>query len=440
MRLLVLYRLFDRLFSGLFGTVQRMLFGELIRVFILCLIGLSGIFTLLAVLQQLQFGTTLEQVVRMLPLLIPISMPWIVPPACLFASCVVYGRMAHDNEAVALKAAGVNLYTVIRPAIALGIVASVGTAALQFTITPYSWRNTKEAVMNDPEEAICLALKKERMMKFPSNNAEYTLYVRDVEDRRLLDVVLKRRSNAPNSAGVIDFVARTREARLKVDLDRKMLSLDGGGWAYLGGSITGDNKFEQELPNKFNMTAIRAELQDNPVTVDWFDLPALATDRRAKADTTLRLKEALQALPAGQPINIEEQIALATQVGVDVSRVPLDAPGRVKQIENCQNVMKHFSRLDRIMRYEYHLRPAIAFGCLFFALLGCPVGLWANRADYLSIFVICFLPALVVYYPVLFMAGGFARDGKAPMALGVWTANAVLGVAACFLAWRLIRR
>jgi lipopolysaccharide export system permease protein len=82
----------------------------------------------------------------------------------------------------------------------------------------------------------------------------------------------------------------------------------------------------------------------------------------------------------------------------------------------------------------------MAFGCLFFALLGCPAGLWASRADYLSIFAILFLPALFVYYPTLFMAGGYARDGKIPMAAGVWTANAVLALVAVVLSWRLIRR
>lgn len=437
----MLHRLFDRLLAAASGTIQRMLFWELVRVFALCLVGLSGVFTLLAVLQQLQFGASIGQVVRMLPLLIPISIPWIVPPACLFATCVVYGRLAHDNEAVALKAAGVDLYGIIRPAIALGLVATAGTAALQFTVTPNSWRKTKEALLNDPEEAICLALKKDRMMKFPSNKDQYVLYVRDVEERRLLDVVLKRRSvSAGAPHGEVDFVARTREARLQVDLDRKLIRLEGNDWSWPGGSRTGDDPFEHELPPQFNLAALRTELQDNPAAIDWVELPARAAERRAAADVNDRLREALLAIPIDKQLTLDEQAEVAARTGMDVTRVPLDGPGRLLQVEHCKNVAKHLDRVDRIMRYEYHIRPATAFGCLFFALLGCPVGLWANRADYLSIFVICFLPALFVYYPVLFMAGGFARGGNLPMALGVWTANGVLAVAGVLLAWRLIRR
>ena len=42
-------------------------------------------------------------------------------------------------------------------------------------------------------------------------------------------------------------------------------------------------------------------------------------------------------------------------------------------------------------------RPALAFGCMVFALIWCPVGMMANRADYLSTFVVCFLPTVFVY-------------------------------------------
>jgi lipopolysaccharide export system permease protein len=439
----VLSRLTDRLFAGFFGTVQRMLFWELVRVFALCLFALAGIFTMGAVLQQIQMGATLTQVLKILPLLTATLLPYILPPSCLFASCVVYGRLAADNEAVALKAAGVDLLTALRPAVALGVLVSVGTAGLQFTFTPMAWRQSKELLLGDPEEAICLALKKERNLKFPGKKHTYVMYVRDVEDRRLLDVIVKRRPTTPSTSGGTDddvAVARTREARLKVDLDRRMIRLEGNDWAWPGGSRMGDEAYEYDLPPRFNLAVLRTEMQENPAAIDWIDLPRSAAARAALADAYRRLRAELAALPADRLLTPPEQMEIADRVGLDVERVAADGPGRAKGVEHAANTERHFRRLDRIMRYEYHVRPAIGFGCLFFALLGCPVGLWANRADYLSIFVICFLPALFVYYPVMFMAGGYAREGRLPMAAGVWTANAVLAVASLVLSWRLIRR
>jgi lipopolysaccharide export system permease protein len=97
-------------------------------------------------------------------------------------------------------------------------------------------------------------------------------------------------------------------------------------------------------------------------------------------------------------------------------------------------------RVIRNIEAEYYTRPALACGCLLFALLGCPVGIWANRADYLSTFVICFLPALFVYYPLLLAGSGMGKDGKFPLGLGCWLADIVVGAIAILLNVRLLRR
>jgi lipopolysaccharide export system permease protein len=331
----VFTRLIDSLFAENFGTIQRTLLGELLRVFALCLIALSGVFTMGAVLQQFQIGTSLAQVLRILPLLTVTLLPYIVPPACLYASCVVYGRVAHDNEAVALKAAGVDLYTLLRPAVLLGLVAGAGTAAIQFSITPYAWRATREWTLNEPEEAICLALKKDRTIKIPSGkDHQYVLYVRDVEDRRLSDVILKVKTLSPGGAGgEVDLVARTREARLQVDLDRKLIQLEGT-WAWTGGSRSGSDPIEHELPPQFNMSTLRASLKYNPAMIDWLDLPRVAAERLDQAAPVNRIREALAALPADKSLTPTEQAELARQLEVGVDQVPVDAAGRLSQLQH----------------------------------------------------------------------------------------------------------
>ena len=92
------------------------------------------------------------------------------------------------------------------------------------------------------------------------------------------------------------------------------------------------------------------------------------------------------------------------------------------------------------MDAEFWMRPALAGGCMVFALIGCPVGLWANRADYLSTFVVCWLPTVVVYYPLLLAGSNMGKDGKLPMPLGCWLANLTVGLAGVALTWRLLRR
>lgn len=457
-------RLLDYLFAALFGTFQRMIFWELARVFLLCLFALAGIFTLLAVLQQIQFGVSLGQALRMLPLLMPTSVPWITPPACLFASCVVYGRMANDNEAVALKAAGVDLLSVLRPALLLGAVAAAFTAYLQFDVTPQAWRGSREVLIEDPEEAISLVLKRRQTLEFVTGNTLTKLSVRDVQtgtrretvdgeeverpEQRLMDVIVKQRKVGSKGWEDVDGVARTHLAVLRVDTAARKVRLDtrGGQWETLsksnepGNAGTGthvmDKPTDMDLPAQFDLNMLREDNAKNPSMVDWVHLLGTAANAATESKKHHEYARKMGEVP-DRTLTPDEAARYAADVGIPV---PADPAARLKAVQDNQNSGNLYARVDRTMRYEYYLRPAIAFGCLLFATLGCPVGLWANRADYLSIFVICFLPALLVYYPILFMVGGYARDGKIPMAAGVWAANGVLALATVILSWRLIRR
>ena len=67
-------------------------------------------------------------------------LPYTIPATTLFATCVVYGRMAHDNEITVLKAAGVNILTILKPAILLGATASAVTMVLYYDLIPRTQR------------------------------------------------------------------------------------------------------------------------------------------------------------------------------------------------------------------------------------------------------------------------------------------------------------
>ena len=66
----------------------------------------------------------------------------------------------------------------------------------------------------------------------------------------------------------------------------------------------------------------------------------------------------------------------------------------------------------------------MAWGSLFFVIvLGAPVGILFARRDFLSAFISCFMPIIVVYYPLdaLRREHGQGRDRLSP--IFVWTGN-----------------
>src|SRR5438034_1324200 len=114
------------------GLLYRMIFWELVKVFLFTLTGLTGLFLIGLVVQQASaMGLSAGQTLQVIPLLVPMTFPYTIPATTLFASCVVYGRLANDNEVVAMKAAGLDPLTLMRPAIALGVVMALVTAPLE---------------------------------------------------------------------------------------------------------------------------------------------------------------------------------------------------------------------------------------------------------------------------------------------------------------------
>ena len=91
------------------------------------------------------------------------------------------------------------------------------------------------------------------------------------------------------------------------------------------------------------------------------------------------------------------------------------------------------------MQAELHMRPALSLGCLFFVLVGCPVGIWFSRSDYLSSFITCFLPIVFIYYPLMLCGTGMAKDGRFALMGTVWIADGVIALAGLGLLVRLLR-
>ena len=97
----------------MFKLLQRTILIELFRVFFLCWIALTGMFMLGGVIAEAtQQGLGPMQILMIVPYVIPSTMPYTLPTTTLFATCVVYGRLAHDNEVLAVKAAGINLFQI----------------------------------------------------------------------------------------------------------------------------------------------------------------------------------------------------------------------------------------------------------------------------------------------------------------------------------------
>ena len=103
------------------SILQRMILWELTKVFLMSWSGSQASCSWPASSPKRRSKVSAPQILAAIPLLVPSTLPYTIPATTLFATCVVYGRLAADNEILAIKSAGINALTVVRPGIILGL-------------------------------------------------------------------------------------------------------------------------------------------------------------------------------------------------------------------------------------------------------------------------------------------------------------------------------
>jgi lipopolysaccharide export system permease protein len=411
-----------------FGSIlHRMILWELIKVFLMSLVGITGILLMAGIVAEAsQEGLSPAQILAAIPLIIPSTLPYTIPATTLFACCVVYGRLAADNEILAIKSSGVNIVQVVRPGLLLGLAAAAVTMGLYWDVIPTSHRTLRELAFEDAEELIYAMLRKQKYFNY--THMPYGIWVRDVEGKKLLDPVIKGR----NAEGQTTFVAQAKEAELRVDMAHKKLSLR----MRFGSLISSDGQtnaafeyreVEVDLPPNFVGEAGR-----RPRDMTWDEMLAKrrewsGLDATYKETIAARLRDGDAAAPAPPHSPLTPD---------GFPDAPPDQPKSLKQLQFEED---YLSQQILWIDVELLMRPALSIGCFCFILVGCPVGIWLSRSDYLSSFIVCFLPIVLIYYPLMLCGTGLAKEGHINPVPLVWGANLLMGLIGGVLFWRLLR-
>jgi lipopolysaccharide export system permease protein len=394
------------------SILNRTIFLELLKVFLMSLVGITGLLLLAGVVTQAsREGLAPHQIAAIIPLIVPNTLPYTIPTTTLFASCVIYGRLAADNEILAIKSAGVNVLRVIAPGLFLGLACGAITFALYCTLIPTTHYVLGRLFLDDVEGLVYAVLEREGSFRHP--RSDYEIDVEKVQGRTLVNAEFLHRDPTRTH---YDVVARAKEAELLWDRNNNKILVHMrfcNIWSDKEDAIYVEDKvYPVDMPEEI---LPRAKVRPSDMT--WGELLAARRGAREKVK--------------------EKQAEVAAAVGR--GRAP-DAPADLpQQIYGLEEARKHLKQYVRDLDMELHRRPSLALGCLCFVLVGCPVGVWFGRSDYLSAFVTCFLPIIVVYYPLLLCGLNLSRSGGPAMLAGIWAANGVMGLIALELYRRLLK-
>jgi lipopolysaccharide export system permease protein len=123
-------------------TLFWYVFRDLLKVFLMASGAIAGIMSFGGLLRPLtQNGLGGADVLRLLTYFLPAMSTYSLPIAALFATTVVYGRMAADNEQTACRASGISFLFMASPAILLGLLVSMASLyMLCFTVPSCTMR------------------------------------------------------------------------------------------------------------------------------------------------------------------------------------------------------------------------------------------------------------------------------------------------------------
>jgi lipopolysaccharide export system permease protein len=388
-----------------------MILWELSKVFVMSLMGITGILLMAGIIAEAsQQGLGPTQILAAIPLLVPSTLPYTIPATTLFATCVVYGRLSADNEILAIKAAGINAIKIVRAGLLLGVAMSIATMGLYYRVIPYTHHLLRAMVFNDAEELLYSLLRKHNEIRYSS--FPYQIFVKGVKGKTLIDPIFKRK----DKDGVIDWVAHAREAVLQVLPSKGIVNITMKHCVMWGenethGSLV-DKTLPVDLPKDFGK-----QTQRRPRDLTWQEI----------LDKRVELQQHIE--------EIQQKIAFATSRQL-LADAPVSFPLYLK---SCNEQISQTKQEIVALDVELQMRPALSLGCLFFILVGCPVGIWFSRSDYLSAFITCFLPIVFVYYPLMLCGTGMAKEGRFNMIPLVWGADAIVGAMGLVLSWRLLR-
>jgi lipopolysaccharide export system permease protein len=382
------------------ATLRRYVLVETLKIFLVTI----AVTLLLMVLgggakEGLKQGLPLQMVVQLLPYMVPEMLRFTIPGCLLFAVCTVFSRMTAAQEITAVKALGINPLVLIWPVLQLAFALSLVTFTMYDVCAVWSRPNLRRIVVDSVDRVAYGFLKTNGAFQ----SQGISIVVKGVQGDRLLQPVISVEPRGPRPA--VTVVAK--QARLDMDRRGNSLRIECEQGRL---DVAGRGSFH--FPDRFLQAVSLGE--PDPCPENHLSPAALCT------------RSVWKQISRQQRLVAEVQSPRTTETAAQPA-----ADDRGGELQ------AHRARLFRLQA-EVPRRWANGVGCLCFALLGIPIAMRSRSSDTMSVFFACFLPILLVYYPLLVTGENLARAGVYPQ-LSVWLANAVLFAVGATLTWRSLK-
>jgi len=433
------------------ALLERYLLRQLLRPFLLGVSVVTFLFAMDFIFDYLDLflgkGISALIVIRLFFL----GLGWIlalsIPCGVLVGVLVTYGRMAQDNEVVAVRASGINLMRIFAPAIWASLVVAIGLTFFNNYVLPD---------MNHAYANLMLAVNKKR----PTAEIQEGVFIDDFDGYVIFIGRLDDRSGEMRDVLIHDF-SREEESPRVITAKRGELRFDAGK-ATLSLLLEDGELHEAEEENdpiyrkmefgrqRFDILGVREILEETrnrsrgqremSIQAMKARVAELDEDRLRYQTRSAELIEKIGAQSIEQLPGMRSEAPWHAPLLAWLGRSPETeqapalpdsfwTPQRRRLAEESKVAsMQARAAWKRMNQYQVEIQKKLAlpFACIVFALLGAPLGIRARRGGLAAAFLS--VGFLLFYYLCLLGGEQLADRGHVAPWISMWLANLVLGI------------
>lgn len=416
-------------------------------------------------------GLELNIIIEFLIYALAILMPMALPLSVLLASLMTFGDLGENNELLAMKAAGISLFRIMKPAIVLSVLMSIGAFYFSNRVIPVSYKKLA-ALFASIRQTKPEIVVKEGMFSDEIPNFSIKVGRKSKDGSMLYDIMIydHRFDKGNESVTVAD------SGTMKITSDKRYLILN----LYSGqthAEMQTDNREARGYPtrtDKFLKQTLYSTLQgmelerkdesifrnsyralNNKQLIHFSDSIAKQAEfSNTEQSLTLVYPQpvviAVNALAHKQP-DPGAKIRLRKYFDIDsicnhailpVRKQVIEAAitgarnnVRAIQLANDQNVanIRMLNRFDT----EWHKKYTFSIACLIFFFIGAPLGAIIRKGGLGMPLVVSVI--LFIFYWVISTTGEkYVREAVSGLWFGVWFSTIIFFPAGVFVTYKAV--
>lgn len=324
-------------------------------------------------------GVSLLDIVKILMLLIPKLLSFTLPTSALTAILLVFGSFAQNNEITAMKASGINPFSIMAPVLLVSFLLSLVSLFVNDQVQSRSQFAYREAVKD-------LLLKRPMAYleagKFIKDFQDYIILTQRIEGNRLHEITIYQ----PQEKGKTTRTIIAESGEIVASRDDKTLTLK-----LYNGTSDEPNPDDPSVFYKLNFKT--------------FELPPIHLgkedpSKREKKVKDMSLDEILYGLRHNPAVSANQE-------------------------------------LKREFRAEFHRKISFSFAPLVFAVVGLPLAVITRRGEAVVSFTLA-IAIVALYYVFFVWSRAVTLEGYLPPFFALWLPNVFMAACGVYLFRRVL--